>query len=139
MYAYLRRWADVRMLTAAIMTLALAGGCIIPGINDGSDEGDANTAARAQLLVAPQRIAPLADKDLPTAVLGLTWSAVTGATEYDVYFGSDPNPPLLATVTTTSYNLFRLSECSTQYWRIVARNGTQSISSPTWKFETRCP
>jgi hypothetical protein len=139
MYALMRRFADVRLVAAAAMMLGLAAGCIIPGVNDATDEGGTDTAGRAQLLIAPQRIAPVAEKDLPTAVLGLTWSAVTGATQYDVYFGADPNPPLLASVTTTSYNLFRLPECETQYWRVVARTGTQSISSPTWKFQTRCP
>lgn len=139
MHAITRRFTDVRLLAGAAAVLTLLGGCIIPGVNDATDEGGTDTAARAALIVAPQRIAPLAEKNLPSGVLGLTWSAVPGATEYDIYFGLDSNPPLLTTVTSTSYTVYSLPTCQTHYWRIVARSDTQSISSTTWKFETRCP
>ena len=62
-----------------------------------------------------------------------------GRMEYDLYFGVDPNPPLVASLAQTSQDMIDLPVCTTHYWRVVARNDTQSISSPTWKFKTRCP
>jgi len=138
MYALNRLFKGTRVLTVLAASLALGGGCIIPGINDATDEGTID-AARTEVFVAPQRLAPLAEENLPSGFLGLAWTAVPGATEYDVYFGVDSNPPLAASVTQTSLDMIDLPVCTTHYWRVVARSDTQSISSPTWKFKTLCP
>jgi hypothetical protein len=71
-------------------------------------------------------------------------------TNYDLYFGTDSLGVLNlnssvkvvdnATVTssgTYSYNLPTLLNSKTKYfWRVVAKNGTQSENSPLWKFTT---
>lgn len=139
MYARTRRSQSIRVLFALAGSLALGGGCIIPGINDATDDGTTDQAARTEVFVAPQRLAPLAEENLPSAFVGLAWTAVPGAMEYDLYFGVDPNPPLVASLAQTSQDMIDLPVCTTHYWRVVARNDTQSISSPTWKFKTRCP
>jgi hypothetical protein len=51
----------------------------------------------------------------------------------------DPNPPLVASLVSQSHDLIDLPACTTHYWRVVARNETQALSSPTWKFKTVCP
>ncbi len=67
----------------------------------------------------------------------LTWTASTGATSYDLYFGASSTPPLVTTTTTTSYNAGSLAPGSTYYWRVVAKNGSGSVSSATWSFTTQ--
>jgi hypothetical protein len=64
----------------------------------------------------------------------LTWSAVTGATSYDVYFGTSPTPPLVTNTTSTSYSPAALVTGTTYYWRIVGKNDTGSTTSLTFSF-----
>ncbi len=59
--------------------------------------------------------------------------------EFDVYLGTDPSPPLVATVTEMSYTPpAPLTELATHYWRVVARDtkGLETSSDP-WVFTTR--
>ena len=67
----------------------------------------------------------------------LTWSTATGATSYDVYFGTSSTPPMVTNVTTTSYAPATLSNGTTYYWHIEARNnvGTTDSGAP-WSFTT---
>jgi carbohydrate binding protein with CBM6 domain/phospholipase D-like protein len=66
----------------------------------------------------------------------LSWSAATGATSYDVYFGTASNPPLAASnVTTTTYTP-ALAASTTYFWKIVARNSAGTTSGPVWSFST---
>jgi hypothetical protein len=139
MDALVCRCRSAGVLTLIAAALAVGGGCIIPGINDGADEGALDGAARTDVSQAARRLAPLADDGLPSGFLSLAWTSVPGATQYDVYFGVDPNPPLVASVTVTSLDLIDLPDCATHYWRVVARSDTQAVSSPTWTFKTRCP
>lgn len=62
----------------------------------------------------------------------LSWSAVNGATAYDVYLGSS----LAATVSTTSYAPAGLAAGTAYSWHVVAKTSTGSASSATWTFTT---
>ncbi|SCY99116.1 Putative metal-binding motif-containing protein, partial [Flavobacterium caeni] len=68
----------------------------------------------------------LAPADLATTARNpvLTWTAATGVpTSYDVYFGTSSTPPLVATVTGTSYTpVAPLLPTTTYYWQIVPKN-----------------
>lgn len=57
---------------------------------------------------------------------------------YDVYFGKDSSPPLVASdQTSTSYKPGSLKDETTYYWKIVARDSKGSTkSSPIWSFTT---
>ena len=67
----------------------------------------------------------------------LSWSAVSGATSYDVYFGAASPPPLAANVPTASYSpAGPLNQEGTYYWQVVARNSSGLSSSPIWSFTT---
>src|SRR5205807_8027394 len=57
----------------------------------------------------------------------LTWSAATGATSYDVYFGTASTPLLATNVTTTSYSPAALTASTTYFWRVVAKNSAGKI------------
>ncbi|MFN4234777.1 MAG: YCF48-related protein [Bacteroidia bacterium] len=69
----------------------------------------------------------------------LTWSSGGGSpTGYDVYFGTNSNPPLVSSnQASTSYSTGTLQPNTTYYWRIVPRNangvatGCQTLSFTT--------
>jgi len=74
--------------------------------------------------------------DVSTTATLLTWSA-TGATSYDVQFGSSNPPPQVVTGTiVASYVPAPLTAATTYYWRIVARNSSGSTIGPLWSFKT---
>lgn len=69
----------------------------------------------------------------------LMWSTGPGASpdEFDVYFGTDPNPDLVGTVTETEWTTPDLDYSTTYYWNIVAKNEEGSSGpSATWSFTT---
>jgi hypothetical protein len=68
-----------------------------------------------------------------------SWLASSGATSYDVYFGTSPTPPMVTNVTTTSYSPATLSAGTTYYWQIVAKNTISTGASPVWSFTTVLP
>jgi hypothetical protein len=66
----------------------------------------------------------------------LQWSA-TGATSYDVYFGTQNPPPSVATsIRATSYPT-TTSASTDYYWRVVARNRWTKNSNAVWTFRTQ--
>jgi len=69
---------------------------------------------------------------LPT----LKWGASSGATSYDVYFGTAASPPLVTNVTTTSYGAATLSSNTTYHWQVVAKNSAGSTASAIFSFTT---
>jgi hypothetical protein len=75
------------------------------------------------------------------------WYSASGATSYDVYFGTTSAPPRIATVVPpagvstafpgTMYQPVTWSSRKTYYWKVVAKNASGSTSSATWKFTTK--
>jgi regulation of enolase protein 1 (concanavalin A-like superfamily) len=66
----------------------------------------------------------------------LTWSA-SGATSYDVQFGSTNPPPQVSSgQTQAAYTPSALANGTTYYWRIVARNSGGTSTGPVWSFRT---
>ena len=68
----------------------------------------------------------------------LSWLTASGATQYDVYFGTSSNPPLYTNTGETSLDVSSLSLNTTYYWKVVAKNtcGNTADSSGTWHFRT---
>ena len=114
----------------------LLAGCLMPGAT--VDQGQTAQQTRA-FTDAARPLQPRSDTPANDPLL-LSWTAVSGATHYQVYLGIDTNPPLLAVVDRTSLYVRDLPECATHHWRVVAMDDDGNlISSPTWQFETRCP
>jgi hypothetical protein len=65
----------------------------------------------------------------------LSWGAATGATSYDVYFGTT-STSLVATVTGTTYSPGTLAANTVYNWGVVAKNSAGSNSSAGWTFTT---
>ena len=66
----------------------------------------------------------------------LSWTGSSGATSYDVYFGTSPTPPMVGNTTSTSYAPGTLVPGLTYYWMVVANNTGGSNNSPIWSFIT---
>jgi hypothetical protein len=94
------------------------------------------TQAGSDSLAAPSGPAP-ANGSVGTVVSPtLSWTASTGATSYDVYFGTMTPPPLVTSTASTSYAPGTLIPGVTYYWMVVANNSSGSDSSPIWSFTT---
>jgi hypothetical protein len=68
----------------------------------------------------------------------LSWTAVIGATSYDVYFGTSPTPQLVTNTTASSYAPATLTSNTTYDWQVVAKNAAATTSSATFSFESIC-
>ncbi len=67
----------------------------------------------------------------------VNWTAATGATSYDVHFGTVSPPPLATNTAGTSYAPGTLSAGTVYYWQVVAKNSGGSTASATWSFTTQ--
>ncbi|MCE7922055.1 MAG: HYR domain-containing protein [Haliscomenobacteraceae bacterium CHB4] len=85
-------------------------------------------------LAAPSAPADGSSDCPPSGATTLSWPAEPAATSYDVYFGTSPNPPLVANVTGTSYDAGALTYGS-YYWKIVPKNALgEATGCPEWSF-----
>ena len=67
----------------------------------------------------------------------LDWDDSASAESYDVYFGTDADPPLYDTdVATSDYALPTLGSNTLYYWKIVAKNRCANTAGPIWSFTT---
>ena len=84
---------------------------------------------------------------VPTAGVVLQWNGGIWAHLYDIYFGTSPNPPLLAenreigpSLQPTYYReleLHNLQPGTTYYWRIVSKTMAHvTANGPVWSFTT---
>ncbi len=64
----------------------------------------------------------------------LSWSTASGATSYDVYFGTSPTPPFYTNTAGTSISVGSLG-AGTYYWQIRPVNaGGAATGCPVWSF-----
>jgi hypothetical protein len=69
----------------------------------------------------------------------LTWAA-SGATSYDVSFGtSNPPPQAAAGQAAASFSPGALAANTTYFWQIVAHNSGGATTGPVWSFTTASP
>ena len=70
----------------------------------------------------------------------LNWEAVTGATGYDVYFGTDVNTPLDKIEDNIGTNVstipYEPNHGKIYYWHVVAHTPGGDIAGPWWWFES---
>jgi hypothetical protein len=88
-------------------------------------------------VAAPVLVAPANATAAVAVTPALSWNASTGATSYDVYFGTSSAPPLAATTTATSYTPATLAGATKYYWHVSAKNASGSSGSSTWSFTTQ--
>jgi len=66
----------------------------------------------------------------------LSWTAGSGATSHDVYFGQTTSPPFVQNQAGTTYDPGTLSELTTYYWRIDEKNAAGTTTGVVWSFTT---
>jgi hypothetical protein len=96
----------------------------------------------ATLAVTPEQVAPELPANGATEVplySDLDWTFSDGAESYDVYFGTQPNPPLVANVLFTTWDTPDLQPGRRYYWRINPRNAAGVTVGPVWNFATAVP
>src|SRR5215208_221022 len=94
----------------------------------------------------PNYLSPANGAVAQPTTLTLQWEGGLWAHKYDIYFGTTPNPPLLAADVNTgspypgnpeTYQLPALSPGTTYYWRVVSKTmANLGNSGPTWSFTT---
>jgi len=83
---------------------------------------------------APVLISPLPGGSGVSQTPRLNWTPASGASSYDLYFGSSSTPPFLVNTTITNYSTGNLAAGGVYYWRVVAKNAFGSASSTTSSF-----
>jgi len=66
----------------------------------------------------------------------LSWTAGSGATSHDVYFGTAATPPFIVNQTGTTYDTGTMSAGTTYYWRIDEKNAGGTTTGVLWSFTT---
>ena len=106
--------------------------------NDGGDiEG--SEWSFSTLSINPGNFSYLSPADFATEVpldADLDWEDSTGATTYDVYFGTSDPPPYAATVNESYYDPGVLDSSTTYYWSVFASNSCGTTSPGGWSFTT---
>jgi hypothetical protein len=66
----------------------------------------------------------------------LSWTAGSGATSHDVYFGTVSPPPFKVNQTATTYDTGTMANSMTYYWRIDEKNAIGTTTGIVWAFTT---
>jgi T5SS/PEP-CTERM-associated repeat protein len=69
----------------------------------------------------------------------LSWSAGSGATSHDVYFGTTSPGTLRGNQTATTYDTGTMTNSTTYYWRINEKNASGTTTGDVWSFTTVAP
>ena len=74
-----------------------------------------------------------------SASANLAWGSASGATSYDVYFGTDSTPDggeFEGNISSTNFSLATLGYSTTYFWRIDAVNSNGTTTGNVWSFTT---
>ena len=82
--------------------------------------------------------APAIGSSICPGAATLSWGAASGATGYDVYFGTSATPSLVSSNQAgTTYNAGTLANNTTYFWRVEPRNAAGAATGcSTWSFST---
>ena len=130
--------------SAITVTVNVAVNASSPQVNSVSVTGGGATTAgnTDSTVIAPGQAPPAVTvfspgqgaTGIPTNA-SLTWGAVTGATSYDVSFGTSTSPPVVTNTTGTSYSP-TMNTGTLYYWLVTAKNAFGSTPSVLWFFTT---
>jgi hypothetical protein len=66
----------------------------------------------------------------------LSWTAGSGATSHDVYFGTSSPGTFRGNQTATTFNTGTMANSTTYYWRIDEKNANGTTTGDVWSFTT---
>jgi hypothetical protein len=124
------------------LTAATAYSYRVQAYNTAGSSGYSNTATATTSPVTTPPAMPSgpnpADGATNVQPSSIAWAVASGASSYDVYFGTTPAPGLYTNgATTPAVGVSRLTAGATYYWRVVARNTIGTTSGPTWRFTVK--
>jgi regulation of enolase protein 1 (concanavalin A-like superfamily) len=134
-------WTIVGSTTLSIASNALIGLAVTSHdttqLNTSTfDTVTVGTSGSTQPPAAPSSPSPTNGASGVAISTALTWSA-SGATSYDVQFGTANPPPQVTTgQTSASYTPPTLTGGATYFWRIVAHNAAGATTGSVWSFAT---
>jgi len=76
---------------------------------------------------------------IPRPGVTLSWTAGSGATSHDVYFGTNPSPgasEFQGNQTQTTFNTGSLAKQTWYYWRIDEVNSYGTTTGVVWRFKS---
>ncbi len=91
------------------------------------------------IVAAPAQVTGASPADAATnqsITQDISWSAATGADNYDVYFGQTSPGTLQGNQVTTSFDTGSMSNATTYYWRIDSNNVGGTTTGNVWSFTT---
>jgi phosphatidylserine/phosphatidylglycerophosphate/cardiolipin synthase-like enzyme len=113
---------------------APAGICTDPAATNYTAAGSCTYAATAP--GTPTAPSPASGSTTKDTAPTLSWSS-SGATTFDVSFGTSTPPPVVKTgQTAASYVPGTLAASTRYYWKIVAHNAVGTTTGPVWSFTT---
>jgi sugar lactone lactonase YvrE len=105
----------------------------------GAGATDLTIVAPSSAPAAPALVSPANGATGVSVTGSLTWNPSSGATSYDLYFGTTSTPPLVVSTTNTSIGGGgALNPGTTYYWAVGARNSAGANVSSVWSFATSC-
>jgi len=110
-----------------------------PCDNTASDGGDMGYRYGAEPPAPPGQASNPSPANGATGVAtntDLSWTAGTGATSHDVYFGTTSPGTFRGNQTATTYDTGTMAEDTTYYWRIDAKNAQGTTTGVVWSFTT---
>jgi parallel beta-helix repeat protein len=69
----------------------------------------------------------------------LSWTAGSGTTSHNVYFGSSNPPAFAASQTSTGFTPPALTAATTYYWRVDEVGASGTVAGTLWSFTTMAP
>ena len=131
---------SVCSVSGSTITIVATGTCSIIGNQAGNATYSAASPVTQSFTVNPLPAPVLSwpAKGAAGVVLlpTLKWGASSGATSYNVYFGTSPTPPLVTNTTATSYTPATLTSNTTYFWQVIAKNSAGSAASAIFSFST---
>jgi uncharacterized repeat protein (TIGR01451 family) len=117
---------------ASVITSATVSG----GGETNTSNDSATDTTTISGLAAPVLVSPANGSTGASLTPTLVWTAASGASSYDVNFGTSSTPPFVMNTVSTSFTPGALLANTTYFWRIVSKNSGGSTTSPTWSFTT---
>lgn len=125
-------------------TLSLPGGERTVVISASDGKGESTTSFKITVKTppfAPSNPSPANNSNSqnhPNIELSWTGGDPDGdIVKYDLYFGTSSNPALIASALSfTEFGKTGLKSLTTYYWKVVAKDGQNSVSAPLWQFKT---
>ena len=116
---------------SVVNNATVVGGGDVNGLNNSAADP---TIISLSTLAPPTLISPANNAVGISLTPTLSWSDVGWALSYDVYLGTSASPPFVGNTLQTSFSPAPLSSGTVYFWRVVAKDASNSVSSPTFSF-----